>query len=623
MIDIENTTFIVKANGNLNATLGTIYFDKWGAKTNADVRIVSEWSDIHALKNKKQYVFICNAGFLFLDIRSFFEELAKNPNNIGYGHIINKKNNEYYLYEISMFLESKKIPKTFGTDTVINFPLLERSNDNIHHEHTPLYVKKHKDNIYISQKQLLGQDIIKKYVEEQGLFLNFTNKCRQHTKYLYDQINYKFEDYFLEYKKNCEQTLWIFNNTPFTEINKNQVAMVCSGLIWIVQLLKKESSKIDLYDISSVQIKFAKSLLEHWTGQDYGTFVYEFIIKNKVRTWIIPTRLYETSVDSVTAGKKNFELFKNKDKFIKFVNDQFSIFLKKYFDNFDFIKAWKNKSIENINFYNKDLLEEYHNYDHDAIWATNLTEFKYNFLKHKSVVFKNFEKHIKNEKITIDKTTLYFTKKMKELRREISKKELTMAEDIINESGLPCLKLDMVIPYETILDEIRKIENYFVPHREDNGTGWMSFCIHGKSYDATREDVFYNDTRPHVWTNEANLLMPNTIEYFKNKFPFKKYTRLRIMKLLPGAFINMHRDDKISRLRAINIAINNPLENKFYLEKWGIVDFKPGDAYMLDLSNYHAVYNESKETRYHIIVHGEMSKSMDDIITRSYKKFQV
>ena len=438
MITIDDTTFIIRSNKDLNSplnyTLGTIYYDKWGKKINADVRIIEDWIEIHELKNLKKYLFIANEGLLFLDIQNFFNELSKNPKNIGYGHIINYKPDEYYLHETSIFLESNKLPNTFGTDTMIKFPKLQRSVENIHDSYTPLYVKQHKDGTFFSQKQLFGQDIIKKYIEEQGIFLNFSNKCRQYKTYLYDQKNYNFENYFLEYKKICEKTLWIFNNSPFNEIKSDRVALVSSGLAWVVQLLKNNNCIVDLYDISSVQLRFAEELLKKWQGNNYGEFVYNFLRENKIRTWAMPSSKFNLSLSALDKHKKNIKLIKNKKKFINCINRYFNIFLKTYFYNLDFIQLWKNKNNKNINFFNKDIFEEYHNYKPNAIWATNITSFKYNYLKHTHTIFENFEKYIK---VKIDTPTLYFTQKMLKFKKNFTKKMLYNSSDIINHSGLP------------------------------------------------------------------------------------------------------------------------------------------------------------------------------------------
>jgi hypothetical protein len=41
---------------------------------------------------------------------------------------------------------------------------------------------------------------------------------------------------------------------------------------------------------------------------------------------------------------------------------------------------------------------------------------------------------------------------------------------------------------------------------------------------------------------------------------------------------------------------------------------------MLDVGNEHAYINDSKEDRYHIIVHGVKTKEFEELVERSYNK---
>ena len=85
-----------------------------------------------------------------------------------------------------------------------------------------------------------------------------------------------------------------------------------------------------------------------------------------------------------------------------------------------------------------------------------------------------------------------------------------------------------------------------------------------------------------------------------------------------------------------NLAINNPVGCQFIMfypnsfdktkltdeDYIGKVPFAEGRAIQLDVGNYHAVRNNSKETRYHIIVHGnfwpdEKTKSLYDSSMRN------
>ena len=191
-------------------------------------------------------------------------------------------------------------------------------------------------------------------------------------------------------------------------------------------------------------------------------------------------------------------------------------------------------------------------------------------------------------------------------------------EWIINESAIGYLPLLVDIPHEAILNEIANMEHLFVKHRQnENHVGWSSFCIHGVSYDATSED-----NGSLTWTKEALELMPNTVEFFKNNWFGNEFMRLRVMKLDPGGYITLHRDnDPPGRLGAVNIAVTQPEGNSFVMENYGIVPFKTGSAIMLNISNRHAVINESSEVRYHIIAHHKkVTNAFKEKVIESYNK---
>jgi len=201
---------------------------------------------------------------------------------------------------------------------------------------------------------------------------------------------------------------------------------------------------------------------------------------------------------------------------------------------------------------------------------------------------------------------------------------------IVNESGLPWLKLDIEFNYETMLKEAVALKDRFVKHRDNDGVGgyrhkgWRSLAIHGISAEKTNHYEQYgyksNEETPYRWT-EVSGLCPNTVSFFKNQFPYKKYFRVRFMLLEPGGYITPHTDMFENRLSPINMALNHPKECKMKMKGHdGFVPFKPGTAMLLDVGNEHAYINESNEDRYHIIVHGVKTKEFEDLVVRSYEK---
>jgi hypothetical protein len=52
----------------------------------------------------------------------------------------------------------------------------------------------------------------------------------------------------------------------------------------------------------------------------------------------------------------------------------------------------------------------------------------------------------------------------------------------------------------------------------------------------------------------------------------------------------------------------------------GFLPFSAGKALLLDVGNTHAVYNNSNEDRYHIIIHGKVNKQFKQLVEYSYAK---
>jgi hypothetical protein len=201
---------------------------------------------------------------------------------------------------------------------------------------------------------------------------------------------------------------------------------------------------------------------------------------------------------------------------------------------------------------------------------------------------------------------------------------------IMRELNLPWLELDIEIPYEEMLEEARAIKHRFVAHRDQDGTGgykhkgWQSLCIHGLSAEKTNhyEEYGYTDQKdcPYVWTDICDEC-PVTYNYFKNVFPYKSYNRLRFMMLEPEGYITPHSDCWENKLSPINIALNHPKGCMMKMKDHkGYVPFAPGKSLLLNVTNTHAYVNNSKEDRYHIIVHGSPTKEFEELVIRSYEK---
>lgn len=562
-MNLQQVTFVVYGKKFINQTVGSINYDSWGRPLNCDIRFVDHWVDVKALKNLKKYLFLIKSGTVFTDIESFFKEITPAFQRSGLGHIFyDNKTDEIYLNDQALLIESAMLPETFGDCVSLNLCNSQRSEQNIHHDYTPIYIKALNGSKHIKESKF-GQDILNKYLKERGYFNNFSKYMRKYKTYLYENN----DNVFKEYIEITENTLWIFNSEPIKINKNNKVLCTGGGINWLFQT----ANTIHICDISRIQIKFIEDLINEWDGNNFGDYVFKFILKNKV------THFHTNFNQSHNINK---DLIKNKEMFIKKINENFDYLVKNY-STIDFQHTWTNIKKKKLIIENKNILEAVKNYRTEESNISNILDFKYNYVTDK----------IDNWKNLISPVTKMFIKNC------VIPKQNPYKDP-------PCKQVNLNVPIDIIDLEIQKIEKFLVSHREGDGMGWKSFCIHGKSYDATREDEFYKDNRPHIWTQEALENMPNTINFLKS-LGFKNFKRVRVMCLEPKGFINIHRDREDSQLGPINIAITHPKGCKFYLENHGELVFNPGTAYQLNLVNYHAVLNDSFSKRYHIIVHGD------------------
>lgn len=178
-------------------------------------------------------------------------------------------------------------------------------------------------------------------------------------------------------------------------------------------------------------------------------------------------------------------------------------------------------------------------------------------------------------------------------------------------SDVKCLKLDLDVPYEAMAAEAKSLREKFIRYRQNDGyahQGWHSLPLYGLGMDRPMSWDAYGFSSPNEaaehfdWTEIADKC-PVTVDWLKNVFPSRKLGRVRFMLLTAGGFINRHRDSPHSVPEAINIALTNPLGCDWWWADGGKVDFKPGDAYAMNLSYEHSIDNRSLEDRYHLIVH--------------------
>lgn len=188
-------------------------------------------------------------------------------------------------------------------------------------------------------------------------------------------------------------------------------------------------------------------------------------------------------------------------------------------------------------------------------------------------------------------------------------------------SGLCCLKLDMTVPVDDIVNEWSTVSDLAILHRANESMsekffyghkGWKSLTIFGAGHDVTEDS---NDLKD--WTIVADRC-PKTKRWLEQNFVINELTgRIRFMLLEPGGYILPHVDRPNKGLHEVNIAITNPQGCIFRFTEHGDVPFTPGSAFLMDISNQHLVFNDSNSPRLHIIVHSQPKNA--ETILNSYE----
>jgi hypothetical protein len=199
---------------------------------------------------------------------------------------------------------------------------------------------------------------------------------------------------------------------------------------------------------------------------------------------------------------------------------------------------------------------------------------------------------------------------------------------VVMESGWPCFELSALHnqPWKEMHTEAESLLDYFKDHRTDYGKGWKSLTLHGLDEDTQSLDQYgeRSDVIKQLdWTWVAEKC-PVTKKFLTDVWPAEYLNRVRFMLLEPGGYILPHQDrpDEEKRLSVCNISLNNPEGCKFLFKEHGIVPFTDqGSAFLMDISNTHAVWNNSDEPRIHMIIHYELGRRIRDffyVLRQSY-----
>jgi hypothetical protein len=374
---------ILKDGPHRNQTLATIKFNKFGDSTNQQIFICKEWAEglTWAKQQGHTWALFVKSGTIITDWAQWKQLVDQYPHNGLIAHLIWPPEQQLYLDDQCWFMNVDNFEVDDFTVTKVNHPLPVRSDQNLHDNYTPLWVKpSDKQTEYSVNK--FGQGLVARQLQHNRPIVNWNNSARDIKSYLYNNtIDWST---FQNYKNIAENQLWIFNNEPIVLVKKAKLVSPGSGLSWILNILDSATTKIQIVDISKVQIKFCQALWDTWTGTDYGNFVWNFIEQNNLVH-------YEFDNPNLTPLER-LQL-KSKTKFIEYVNNRVNVVVDKNFESqWSIAKQKKQVDFCNDNLINWVLANDIDEYDN--IWCSNILDYKWTLLHTTVEQYEKFQEKI-------------------------------------------------------------------------------------------------------------------------------------------------------------------------------------------------------------------------------------
>lgn len=196
-------------------------------------------------------------------------------------------------------------------------------------------------------------------------------------------------------------------------------------------------------------------------------------------------------------------------------------------------------------------------------------------------------------------------------------------------SGIDWLELDIPFNVDAWKQQALEAMPYYQEYREGYSEGWSGCCLHGLGVDKiyTADNYGYEEYHAPYQYTELAYKCPMITDFWKNKFPAERYTRIRFMKLAPWSKIDWHTDgaipedlDPLQSILPINVAVIHPMNCEMSIED-KIVPWAEGKSIMINISKRHAVFNRSSKDRVHIIANvilGNRTKEFCDMLVRCY-----
>jgi hypothetical protein len=369
---MNNLVIVVKNGQHVNLTLAGIMYDKFGSKINQNLIICDDWVQgfNQAKTNNYQQALFVDSGTVITDWQKFTDMLKIYPHQGLVAHLIWHPQKKLHLDQQCWYMELDKFNSDDFVRSYVQHPVPVRSQQNLHDDYTPLWVRADPHHSIEYPVDAFGQGLIARQLNHQHGIVNWHNKIRNIKFFVYPNQIFDVYNQFQDYIDLAEHQFWVLNNENISASSKSTLLMPGSGLAWMLNIVQPSVKQIQIVDISQTQLKFCNQLWSSWNGNDYGSFCWDFIRHNQ---------LVHYELDQVNLSALERLKLRSRSKFVEYVNQSFAKIMPK-----DFTTLW-NQARDNkkLLLANDNLVRWVLNNDisqFDSVWCSNILDYKWTLL---------------------------------------------------------------------------------------------------------------------------------------------------------------------------------------------------------------------------------------------------
>ncbi|MDE1156500.1 MAG: aspartyl/asparaginyl beta-hydroxylase domain-containing protein [Acidobacteriaceae bacterium] len=182
-------------------------------------------------------------------------------------------------------------------------------------------------------------------------------------------------------------------------------------------------------------------------------------------------------------------------------------------------------------------------------------------------------------------------------------------------------KLPLFFPPDALIREVQAIpEEQWVPHfnTQDYEGHWSSLALCSAS--GRTEDIFPSSSNTSFYNTPLYAEMPAlraVLEHFR--FPLKS---VRLLRLQSESTVREHRDRDLS-LRDGELRLHVPImtnEQVEFIVANRQLPLRAGEAWFIDFSQPHRIYNRSSSPRVHLVIDGSLNEWAKELLERAQRE---